>query len=81
MTRCKTHPGQLLRAELDTRDMSANQLALAIRVLPKRIAAVLRADRSITAGIAVRLGRYFGTGGDFWMNLQSQYDTSRSKPK
>ena len=74
MTRIKTHPGQLLRAELGARNMSANQLALAIRVPANRITAILRAERSITADTAVRLGRYFGTGAVFWMNLQSQYD-------
>ena len=74
MTRIKTHPGQLLRAELDARNMSANQLALAIRVPANRITAILRTERSITADTAVRLGRYFGTGAAFWMNLQSQFD-------
>lgn len=55
-----------------TRNMSANQLALAIRVPAGRITAILRAERSITADTAVRLGRYLGTGAAFWMNLQSQ---------
>ena len=76
MTRIKTHPGQLLRAELEARDMSANQLSLAIRVPANRITAILRAERSITPDTAVRLGRYFGTGATFWMNLQSQFDFS-----
>lgn len=74
MIRIKTHAGQLLRAELGARNMSANQLALAIRVPANRITAILRAERSITADTAVRLGRYFGTGAAFWMNLQSQSD-------
>ena len=77
MPRIKTHPGQLLRAELDARDMSANQLALAIRVPANRITAILRAERSITADTAVRLGRYLGTGAALWMNLQSQFDVDR----
>ena len=77
MTRIKTTPGKLHRAELNARDMSANQLALAIRVPANRITAILRAERSITADTAVRLGRYFGTGAAFWMNLQSQYDISQ----
>ena len=68
MPRIRTHPGQLLRAELDARSMSANQLALAIRVPANRITAILRAERSITADTAVRLGRYLGTGAAFWMN-------------
>lgn len=56
--------------------MSANQLALAIRVPSNRITAILRGDRAITAETAVRLGRYLGTGARFWMNLQTQFDVS-----
>ena len=56
--------------------MSANQLALAIRVPSNRITAILRGDRAVSAETALRLGRYFGTGPEFWMNLQSRYDVS-----
>ena len=56
--------------------MSANQLALAISVPANRIAAILRGDRAVSAETALRLGRYFGTGPEFWMNLQSRYDVS-----
>lgn len=76
MARVKTHPGQMLRAELEERGMSANQLALAIRVPANRITKVLRGERAVTAETAVRLGRYLGTGPGFWMNLQSAYDVS-----
>ena len=76
MARVKTHPGLMLRAELDARDMSANQLALAIRVPANRITAILRGERAVTAETAVRLGRYLGTGPAFWMNLQGGYEIS-----
>ena len=76
MPRVKTHPGLMLRAELEARDMSANQLALAIRVPANRITAILRGERAITAETAVRLGRYLGTGPAFWMNLQCGYEIS-----
>ena len=51
--------------------MSAHRLALAIRVPANRITAILRGDRAVTAETAVRLGRYLGTGPEFWMTLQS----------
>ena len=76
MTRTRTHPGHILRVELSARGMSANQLALAIRVPANRITAILRGDRAITAETAVRVGRYLGTGAQFWMNLQTQFDIS-----
>ena len=56
--------------------MSANQLALAIRVPANRVTAILRGDRSVSAETAVRLGRYFRTGAAFWMNLQTTHDIS-----
>ena len=56
--------------------MSANQLALALRVPANRITAILRGERSVTAETAVRLGRYLGTGAAFWMDLQTAHDIS-----
>ena len=76
MARIKTHPGRVLQAELGAREMSANQLALAIRVPANRITSILRGERAVTARTAVRLGRYLGTGAAFWMNLQVGYDIS-----
>jgi addiction module HigA family antidote len=79
MTRVRNHPGRLLRAELDARGMSANQLALALRVPANRITSILRGERSITAETALRLGRFLGTGAAFWMNLQGAHDISRTE--
>ena len=76
MPRLRTHPGNMLRAELEARELTANQLALAIRVPAIRITAILRGERAVSAETAVRLGRYLRTGAAFWMNLQTQYDIS-----
>lgn len=76
MKRLRSHPGELLRAELEACEMSANQLALALRVPANRITAILRGERSVTAETALRLGRYLGTGAAFWMNLQTAHDIS-----
>ena len=65
-----------MKAELAARDMSANKLALALRVPANRITAILRGERAVTAETAVRLGRFLGTGAAFWMNLQTLYDIS-----
>jgi addiction module HigA family antidote len=56
--------------------MSANQLALALRVPANRITAILRGERAVTAETAIRLGRFLGTGAAFWMNLQTAHDLS-----
>ena len=74
MRRARTHPGVMLQAELDARGITAHRLALAIRVPANRITAILRRERAVTAETAVRLGRYLGTGPEFWMALQTAHD-------
>jgi addiction module HigA family antidote len=68
------HPGRLLKRELTVRKLSANRLSLDIGVPSGRVTDILNGRRSITADTAVRLGRYFGNGAQFWLDLQSQYD-------
>ena len=68
------HPGKILKRELAARHLSANQLALALRVPSGRITDILNGKRGITAETALRLGRYFGNAPSFWMNLQSQFE-------
>ncbi|HEX8166606.1 MAG TPA: HigA family addiction module antitoxin [Beijerinckiaceae bacterium] len=69
-----SHPGRLLRREIEARALSANRLALDLGVPSGRITDILNGRRSITADTAVRLGRYFGNGPQFWLDLQSQHD-------
>jgi addiction module HigA family antidote len=64
----------MLKRELNSRELSANRLALDIGVPSGRITDILNGRRSITADTAVRLGRYFGNSAQFWLDLQSQYD-------
>ena len=68
------HPGRLLRRELEARRLSANRLALDLGVPSGRITDILNGRRGITADTALRLGRYFGNGARFWLDLQSQHD-------
>ena len=67
-------PGRTLEAEMKARNLSANALALKLRVPSNRISDIVRNKRAITAETALRLGRAFGTSGAFWLNLQSNYD-------
>jgi len=69
-----THPGRILKRELIARELSANQLALALSVPSGRIVDILNGKRAITADTALRLGLYFNNSPQFWMNLQSQYE-------
>lgn len=69
------HPGEILREEfLAPLDLTAYAVAQACRVPRTRIERLSRCETPVTADTALRLGRYFGTGPEFWMNLQTQYD-------
>jgi addiction module HigA family antidote len=69
------HPGEILREEfLVPLGMSANELALALRVPATRINDIVNEKRGITADTALRLSRYFGTTPRFWMNMQASYE-------
>lgn len=68
------HPGEVLEDILRDAGLTANALALALRVPANRIGAILKGERGITADTALRLARYFGTSAQLWMNLQTQYD-------
>lgn len=79
MARIRTHPGEILLEEyLRPLDMSANALAKAIEVPANRISELLRGRRGMTADTACRLGRFFGTTPEFWMNLQTAHDLSKA---
>lgn len=69
------HPGEILMEDfIRGFGLTQNRVALAIGVPPRRINEIVHGKRSITADTALRLGKYFGTSPNFWLNLQDQYD-------
>ena len=73
------HPGRVLRRELATRGLSANKLALALRVPSGRVTSILNGQRAISPDTALRLARYFGNSARFWMNLQMRFDLAMAE--
>jgi antitoxin HigA-1 len=74
MARTPIHPGEILADELDEIGLSAAGLARLIDVPANRISQIVAGRRNVTADTALRLGRYFGTSADFWMNLQKTHE-------
>jgi addiction module HigA family antidote len=68
------HPGQVLRTALKDAAITANALALALRIPANRLTEIVNGRRSISADTALRLARYFGTSAQMWMNLQARHD-------
>ena len=73
------HPSEILADELDELGLSANAFAKALGVPTNRITAILNGQRGVTADTALRLARYFGTGAQFWLNLQKSYELRRAE--
>jgi len=75
--RRRTHPGEVLAEEfLKPLKLSANALGRELGVPANRISEIVNGSRALTADTALRLGRYFRTTPQFWMNLQMAYDLS-----
>jgi antitoxin HigA-1 len=74
MARTPIHPGEHLAEELKELGMSAAELARQIDVPVNRITAILNGERGVTADTALRLGHWFGTSAEFWLNLQTLYE-------
>lgn len=69
------HPGEILREEfMEPLGLSMNRLALDLHVPVTRIAEIVHERRAITADTALRLGRFFGTSPEFWVNLQARHE-------
>ena len=79
MARDPIHPGETLREDLDALGMSAAELARKIEVPVNRITEILNGRRAVTGDTALRLGRFFGTSGEFWLNLQKLYELRRAE--
>jgi addiction module HigA family antidote len=75
------HPGEHLAEELKALNMSAAELARKIRAPTNRVTQILNGTRAITGDTALRLGHFFGTSAEFWLNLQSLYELRLAQKK
>ena len=74
MARTPIHPGEILGDELEALAITAAELARQISVPTNRVTGILNGRRAITADTALRLGHWFGTSAEFWLNLQKSYE-------
>lgn len=78
MPRIKTHPGEILFEDfLEPMGISRNQLAKDIGVDAAAVYKIADCKRAVTPEIAFRLGEYFGTSAELWLNLQTTHDLSK----
>jgi addiction module HigA family antidote len=74
MARTPIHPGEHLAEALEELGMSAAEFARQVEVPTNRITSILNGQRAVTADTALRLGHWFGTSAEFWLNLQKLYE-------
>jgi addiction module HigA family antidote len=74
LPRTPIHPGEHLAEELGELGITAAELARQLDVPVNRITGIIHGQRGITADTALRLGHWFGTSPQFWMNLQQLYE-------
>lgn len=79
MSRTAIHPGEHLAEELRELGMSAASLASQLNVPTNRITAIVNGERAVTADTALRLGHWFGTSPEFWLNLQKLYELRQAQ--
>ena len=79
MARTAIHPGEQLAEQLKALGMSAAQLARNLKVPTNRITEILNGRRAVTGDTALRLGHFFGTSPEFWLNLQTHYDLKMAR--
>ena len=81
MSRSPIHPGEHLAEQLKELGMSAAELARQLDVPTNRITGILNGQRAITGDSALRLAHFFGTGAEFWLNLQKLYELRLAETK
>lgn len=74
MKRRPTHPGYVVRMELDELDMSVTEAAERLGVSRPTLSQLVNENRSVSPRMALKLGRFFGNGTELWMNMQTRHD-------
>jgi addiction module HigA family antidote len=74
MPRPPIHPGEILAGELKEIGVAPMELARQIEIAPGRLSEIIHGQAAITPDTASRLGHWFGTSAEFWINLQTAYD-------
>ncbi len=75
------YPGEVLADDLEALEMSAAELSRLIKVPTHRITGILNGQRAVTGDTALRLGYFFGTSAEFWLNLQTLYELRLAEAK
>ena len=75
------HPGNLIAHLLEENELTQSDLARALKVTQAKISEIVNGRRGIGIEMAVKLGKFFETGPELWVDLQSAWNLSRVDQK
>jgi antitoxin HigA-1 len=81
MPRPAIHPGEILADELAEIGVTPTELSRQLKVPANRVTQIIKGSRSVTGDTALRLGHWFKTSAQFWLNLQAAYDLRKAEQK
>ena len=77
--RIATHPGQILLQEfLAPLGLTQAELERALVIPLNRVNELVRGKRGVTPKTALLLAEYFKNSAEFWMNLQTAHNLTRT---
>ena len=74
-------PGEFIKEELEVRGWTQEDLAEILGRSSRLVSEIISGIRAISPEVAKGLGDAFGTGAQFWMNLESAFRLSLVKPQ
>ena len=75
------HPGEVLADTLREAGIRATSAAIAMGLPPSTLTRIIKGQRNVTAPIALRIARYFGTSPDIWIRIQTAFDLEIAKDR
>lgn len=72
-----THPGEILREELECRGITQTRLANEMGIRVSLLNEIINGKRDFTIGYAMMVEAALGIDADFWMNMQSNYNKGK----
>jgi HTH-type transcriptional regulator/antitoxin HigA len=76
-----THPGEVLKDEIEARDLVKSAVAQSLGILPGHLSELFKSKRNISASLALKLEDLLGISAETWLTLQNRYDLTMIKKK
>jgi len=73
------HPGETLKEALEDLGITQYRLGMDTGIPHSRVTAIVKGRQGITAATALRIGKYFRTGPEYWLNLQHMHDLAAAR--